>query len=209
MVQRSCPFMTSGETIALTIKTFVSKVMSLLFNSLSRLLITFLPKSKCLLIAWLQSLSVVILEPKKRKFITASTFPPSICHEVMGPDAMILVFWILSFKPAFSLSSAKVHWQVDPRERGPRIITTILSGHSHPPNHGASGREKVGKKCIPFSSLILQSHVGALLCAKLTRSKRAKEPSQCRGQSPRAKPDRKAQQMDGEAWHSIREFLDS
>ena len=118
----------------------------------------FLPKSKCLLISWLQSLSAVILESNKRKFITASTFPPSICHEVMGPDAMILVFWMLSFKPAFSLSSARVHWQEDPKKRGHRIITTMLSGHSHPPNHGASGREKVGKKCIlslPSSSSLM------------------------------------------------------
>ena len=76
--------------------------MSLLFNMLSRLVITFLPRSKRLLISWLQSPSAVILEPRKIKSATVS---PSICHEVMGPDAMILVFWILSFKPAFSLSS--------------------------------------------------------------------------------------------------------
>ena len=76
--------------------------MSLLFNMLFRLVITLLPGSKCLLISWLQSPSAVILEPKKRKSDTVS---PSICHEVMGPDAMILVFWMLSFKPAFSLSS--------------------------------------------------------------------------------------------------------
>ena len=72
---------------------------------LSRFVITFIPRGKCLLISWLQSLSAVILEPKKRKSVTASAFSPSICHEVMGPDAMILVFWMLSFKPAFSLSS--------------------------------------------------------------------------------------------------------
>ena len=79
--------------------------MSLLFNTLSRLVITFLPRSKCLLISWLQSPSAVILEPPKIKSATVSTVSPSICHEVMGLDAMILVFWMLSFKPTFSLSS--------------------------------------------------------------------------------------------------------
>ena len=79
--------------------------MSLLFNMLSRLVITFLPRSKRLLISWLQSPSEVILEPKKIKSATVSTVSPSICHEVIGPDAMILVFWMLSFKPTFSLSS--------------------------------------------------------------------------------------------------------
>ena len=97
--------MTTGKTIGLTIWTFVGKVMSLLFNMLSTLVITFLPKSKCLLISWLQSQSAVILEPKKIKCATVSTLSPSICHEVMEPDAMILVFWMLSFKPVFSLSS--------------------------------------------------------------------------------------------------------
>ena len=79
--------------------------MSFLFNMLSRLVIAFLPRSKCPLISWLQSPSAVILEPKKRKTVTVSIFSPSICHEVMGPDAMILVFWMLSFKPTLSLSS--------------------------------------------------------------------------------------------------------
>ena len=97
--------MTTGKTITLTRWTFVGKVMSLLFNMLSRLVIAFLPRSKCLLISWLQSPSAVILEPKKIKFVTVSIVSPSICHEVMGLDAMILVFWMLSFKPAFSLSS--------------------------------------------------------------------------------------------------------
>ena len=84
--------MTTGKTIALTIWTFVGKVMSLLFNMLSRLLIAFLPRSKRLLISWLQSPSAVILEPKKLKSVTVSVVSPSICHEVMGLDAMILVF---------------------------------------------------------------------------------------------------------------------
>ena len=97
-------YMTTGKTTALTIWTFVSKVMSLLLIMLSRLVIAFLPRSKCLLISWLQSLSTVILDPKKRKSVTASTFPPSICHEVTGLDA-IFVFWMLSFKSALFLSS--------------------------------------------------------------------------------------------------------
>ena len=103
MVQLSHTYMTTGKIRALISWTFLGKVMSLLFNVLSRLVIAFLPRSKSLLISWLQSPSTVILEPKKINFVTVSTVSPSICHEVMGPDAMILVFWILSFKPAFSL----------------------------------------------------------------------------------------------------------
>ena len=105
MVQLSHPYMTTRKTIALTRQTFVGKVMSLLFNMLSRLVITFLPRSKRLLISWLQSPSAVILEPRKIKSLTISTVSPSISHEVMGLDAMILLFWMLSFKPTFSLSS--------------------------------------------------------------------------------------------------------
>ena len=92
IVQLSHPYMTTGKTIALTRRTFVGKVMSLLFNILSELVIAFLPRSKHLLISWLQSPSAVILEPPKRKSATISTVSPSISHEVMGPDAMILVF---------------------------------------------------------------------------------------------------------------------
>ena len=84
--------MTTGKNIALTRRTFVGKVMSLLFNMLSRLVIIFLPRSKCLLISWLQLPSAVILVPKKRKPLTVSIVSASICHEVMGLDAMILVF---------------------------------------------------------------------------------------------------------------------
>ena len=105
MVQLSYLYMTTRKTIALTIWTFVGKVMSLLFNTLSSFVIAFLRRSNYLLISWLQSPSTVILEPPKRKSVIASTFSPSICHEVMGPDAMILVFLILSYKLAFSLSS--------------------------------------------------------------------------------------------------------
>ena len=101
--------MTTGKTIALNRWTCVGKVMSLLFNKLSRFVITFLPRSKRLLISWLQSPSAVILEPKKVKSVTISTVSPSICYAVMGPDAIIFVFCMLSFKPTFpsplSLSS--------------------------------------------------------------------------------------------------------
>ena len=103
MVQLSHPYMTTGKTVALTRWTFVGKVMSLLFNLLSKLVIAFLPRRKCHLISWLQSPSAVILEPKKIKCVIVSIVSPSICHEVMGPDAMILVFWMLNFKPTFSL----------------------------------------------------------------------------------------------------------
>ena len=115
MVQLSYPYMTTGKTIALTRWTFVSRVMSLLFNMLSRSIIAFLPRSKRLLISWLQSRSAVILELPKIKSVTVSL---SICYEVMGPDAMILVFWMLSFKPAFSLSPFTfIKWSMQ-RNRG-------------------------------------------------------------------------------------------
>ena len=98
IVQLSHPYITTGKTIVLARWTFVGKVTSLLFNTLSRLVITFLPRSKRLLISWLQSPSAVILEPKKIASVTVSTVSPSIWHEVMGPDAMIWPFWMLSFK---------------------------------------------------------------------------------------------------------------
>ena len=102
-VQLSHPYMTTGKTVALTRRTSIGKVISLLFNMLFRFVTAFLSRSKRLLISWLQSPSAVILEPKKIKSLTVSIVSPSICHEVMGLDAMILVFWILSYKPAFSL----------------------------------------------------------------------------------------------------------
>ena len=105
MVQHSHPYMTTEKTIPLTIQTFVNKVMSLLSNALSRFVIAFLQRSKCLLISWLQSPSAVILEFNKVKSFTVSMVSPSICHKVMRPDAIIFVFWMLSFKQAFSLSS--------------------------------------------------------------------------------------------------------
>ena len=101
IVQLSHPYTTMGKTIALTRQTFVGNVS--VFNMLSRLAIAFLPRSRCLLISWLQSPSAVILEPKKRKSVAVSVVSPSICHEVMGPDAMILLFWMLSFKTVHSL----------------------------------------------------------------------------------------------------------
>ena len=102
MVQLSQPYMTTGKITALTIWIFIYKVMSLLFNTLTTFVIGFFPRTMHLLISWLQSPSSVILDPRKIKFITASTFSLSICIEVMSPDSMILVFWMLSFKPTFS-----------------------------------------------------------------------------------------------------------
>ena len=97
--------MTTGKTIALTLRwTFVGKVMCLLFHMLSRLVIAYLPRSKRLLISSLQSPSAVILEPPQIKSLTVSIVFPCICREVMWPDSMILIFWMLSFKPTFSLS---------------------------------------------------------------------------------------------------------
>ena len=100
--------MNTGKTIVLTIWTFVGKVMCLLFNMLSRVVTAFLSWRKHLLISWLQSPSAVILDPKTIKSIIISIVAPSICHEVMGTDAMIFFFWLLSFKPAFSLFSFTV-----------------------------------------------------------------------------------------------------
>ena len=105
VVQLSHPYITTRKTIALIRWTFVGKVRSLPFNMPSRLILTFLRSSKCLLISWLQSPSAVILLTPKIKSVTVSTVSPSTCHGVMGPDVMILVFWMLSFKPTFSLSS--------------------------------------------------------------------------------------------------------
>ena len=97
MVQLSHAYMTTGKTIALIIWIFVSIVMSLLFNTLSRFVAAFLPRSKCLLISWLQSPSAVIWEPKKIKSVTVSIVSPSICHEVVGPDALIFVILNVEF----------------------------------------------------------------------------------------------------------------
>ena len=105
MIQLSYLYMTTGKTIALTILNSVIKVMSLLFTMVPRFVIALLPRSKRLLISWLQSPSAVLLKPKKIKSVTVYIVSPSICYEVMWQDAMIFVFWMLSFKSAFSLSS--------------------------------------------------------------------------------------------------------
>ena len=105
MVQLSHLYKTTGKSIALSRQVFVDKVMSPLFNMLSRFVIAFLPRNKHLLISWLQSPSAVILEPKKIKSVTVSIVSPFFCHEVMGPDAVVFIFQMLNFKPAFSLLS--------------------------------------------------------------------------------------------------------
>ena len=105
MVQLSHPYIPTGKTIALALWTFVGKVMALLSNMLPRFVIAFLSRSKCLLISWLQSPPPEILEPKKIKSLTVSIFSPTICHRVMGPNSMILVYSMLYLKPSFSLCS--------------------------------------------------------------------------------------------------------
>ena len=119
IVQLSHPYMTTGKTIALTRQTFVDQVMSLLFSMLSRLVITFLTRSKCLLISWLQSPSAVILEPRKIKSATGSTVSPSISHKVMGLDAVILVFCMLSLRKLF-------HSPLSPSSRGSLVLLHVL-----------------------------------------------------------------------------------
>ena len=111
--------MTTGKTIALSRRTFFCKITFLLFNKLSRLVIAFLPRNKHLLISWLQSPSAMILKPPKIKSVTVSIVSPSISHEVMGPDAMILVFWMLSFKPTFTLSFTTLSLTFSLKETGP------------------------------------------------------------------------------------------
>ena len=119
MVQFSHSYMTTGKTIALTRWTFVGKAMSLLFSMLSRLVTAFLPRSKCLLISRLQSLSAVILDPKKKMSVTVFIISSSICHEVMGPEAIIFVFRTLSFKLAF-------HPPLSPSSRGSFVPLQFL-----------------------------------------------------------------------------------
>ena len=105
MVQLSHLYITTGKIIALAMRIFVSKVIFLLFHTLSSFAIAFLPRSKCLLIYGFSHHLQWFFEPRKIKSLTVSVVPPSFCHEVMGPDAMIFIFWMLSFKPALSLSS--------------------------------------------------------------------------------------------------------
>ena len=138
--------MATGKTIALTRWTFVSKVMSLLFNMLSRLVIAFLPRSKCLLISWLQSPSAVILEPPKMKSVTVSIVSPSIYHEVMGLDAMILVFSMLNFKPTFSLSSLTFI---------KRLFGSSLLSAKLPTTVGSSKKQKSSRKASTSALLTM------------------------------------------------------
>ena len=170
-VQLSRPYMTTGKIIAWTRRTFVENVMSLLFNMLSRLVITFLPRSKHLLISRLQSPSAVIFEPRKMKSATVSIVSPSICHEVMGPDAMILVFWMLSFKPTFSLSSFTLIKRLFSsslvlQRRQCQPTPVFLPGKSHgwrslvgssPLGHGESDRTE--RLCFHFSFHALEKEM--------------------------------------------------
>ena len=114
MVQISHPYMTIGKTIALARRTLVGKITSLLYYTLSRSIIAFHPRSKCLLISWLRSPSAVILEPKKIKSVTICMVSSSICHEVMGPDAMILSFLNVEFKASFSTLLFHLHQEALP-----------------------------------------------------------------------------------------------
>ena len=111
------------------LETFVGKVMSLLFNTLPRFAIAFFPRSKHLLISWLQSPSAMILEPKKRKSVTVSTLPVSIWHEAVGLDAIILVFWMLNFKPAFSLSFCAPGGAWRKRQEKPMVLPGALGSN--------------------------------------------------------------------------------
>ena len=168
--------MTTGKSVALTRRTFVGKVMSLLFNTLSRLTTAFLPRSKRLLISWLLSPSAVILEPKKIKSFTVSIVSPSICHEVIGLDAMILVFWMLSFKPTFSLSftfirkgptntrSMEVFYQEADFSSLPRWALCLVGQQvtAPLPNHETEASwnhtEQTGSGCKPHSREFCCSH---------------------------------------------------
>ena len=152
--------MTTGKTIALTRQTFVGKVMSLLFNMLFKFVIAFLPRSKRLLISWLQSPSAVILEPKKIKSITVSIVSPSICHEVMGPEVMILVFecWVLSQIFHFLLlqnwrnyTPIKINFRKRKKEIGPGIC---------------SGNEAVRKTLFHLSSFFASLCISFLFFLK-------------------------------------------
>ena len=149
-VQLSHPYITTGKTIALTRWTFVGKVMSLLFNMLSRLVITLLARSKRLLISRLQLPSAMILEPKKINSDTVSTVSPSISHEIMGPGAMILVFWMLSFKPTFSLYMQSLNWNVI------TVITLLITIYLH--GHALDTMGLLKQSHFKIKSLCLEDH---------------------------------------------------
>ena len=148
----------TGKTIAVTKWTFVGKVMSLLFNTLCRFVIVFLPRSKHLLISWLQSLSTVTLEPEKLKSAAMSTFSQSTCYEMMGQDVMILAFWMLSFKPAFSLSSFTLNHPVTITDSkfsfiSEVILSSSLQSRTHSPE----------PKCSPPHGVAVESGGRSLL----------------------------------------------
>ena len=148
----------SSFTISLSRETFVGKVMSLLFNMLSMLAITFLPKNKHLLNSWLQSTSAVILEPRKTKSATVSIVSPSIYHEVMGPDAMILVFWMLSFKSAFSSVQfsrsvmSNSLWPHESQHARPPCPSLTPGVHSNSCSSSRWCHAAISSSVIPFSS---------------------------------------------------------
>ena len=165
----------TGKTIAVTKWTFVGKVMSLLFNTLCRFVIFFLPRSKHLLISWLQSLSTGTLEPEKLKSAAMFTFSQSTCYETMGLDVMVLAFWMLSFKPAFSLSSFTLNHPVTITDSkfsyiSEVILSSSLQSHTHSPEpkcsppHGVAV-ESGGRSLLEFPSWcgrapLLCMHVG-------------------------------------------------
>ena len=125
MVQLSHPYMTTGKTVILTVWAFVSKVTSLLFNTLSRFVIAFFQEARAL-ISWLQSLSTVILELKKIKSVTVFIFPPSVCHEVMGPDAIILVFFFFFYIFECCVLSQTFPSPLSPSSRGSLVPLYFL-----------------------------------------------------------------------------------
>ena len=146
--------MTTVKAIALTRWTFLGKVMSLLFNMLSMLVITFLQRSKHLLISWLQSPSAVILEPKKTKHITVFIVSPSICHEVMGPDAIIFVSSMLCCKPAF-------HSSLSPSSIG-FVVPLYFLGLQNHSSHEIRRRLPPGRKAMTNLESVLKAEI--LLC---------------------------------------------
>ena len=168
--------MITGKAIALTWQTSVGKVMSLFFNILSRFVIAFLPRSKCLLISWLQSPSAVILEPKKIKYVTVSIVSPSICHEVMGPDAMILVLWMLSFKPCNEKPTPKPSNKdsVQPKKKSATGLGAKNAFGPHATGNGAilpsSCASADSLLCHPPDCLTLQWRSKALAMHKSCRS---------------------------------------
>ena len=148
--------MTTGKNIDLTRQNFGDKGMSMLLNMLSSSVITFLPRSKCLLISWLKWPSAVILEPKKIKSDTVSTVSPSICHEVMGPDAMILVFWMLLYTYSVQFSRSVMSHSVTPwtAARQASLSITNPRDYSHSCPLSQWCHQTTSSSVIPFSSCL-------------------------------------------------------